>query len=249
MHRTRPPLKQPIASGYDTARTALRRTGNWSVLFGAASVVIGYMWRPVDWVLTVLGAVLVGTGVWNIRAPRPATVAADGITLLLVGGYYLMGAVITLVDGVPFSPVRAILGLVQILWGIRRFRHFRHFGSAIPSFHEEKEVLQQLAGAIHKVATSDVTALLEFEAGEGRGRTWKARIEGDRIVFKEVRGPGLVIGMRATTQIVARPAKDPRSPREVEISVGATRIRVRTSASALRALAEWKAGRSLRKAA
>jgi len=104
-------------------------------------------------------------------------------------------------------------------------------------------------GAIREVATSDVSRLLEFEAGEGRGRVWRARIEGDRIVFNEVRGPGRVIGMRATTQILVRPAKDPKAPREAEISVGATSIRVRMSADALRALAEWKAGRSARKAA
>src|SRR5262249_38630376 len=213
------------------------------------SVVIGYFWRPVDWVLTVLGAVLVGTGAWNVRAPRPTTVVADGITLLLVGGYYVLGAVVTVVDGVPFSPTRAILGLVQVLWGIRRFRHLRHFGGAIPSFGHEKNAIQQLAGAIREVATSDVSRLLEFEAGEGRGRVWRARIEGDRIVFNEVRGPGRVIGMRATTQILVRPAKDPKAPREAEISVGATSIRVRMSADALRALAEWKAGRSARKAA
>jgi hypothetical protein len=219
------------------------------VLFGAASVAIGCLWRPVDWVLTVLGAVLVGTGAWNIRAPRPATVVADGITLLLVGGYNLHGAVLSVMDGLPFSPGRAILGLLQILWGIRRFRHLRHFGSAIPSFEHEKKAIQQLAGAIREVATSDVTRLLEFEAGEGRGRVWKARVDGDRIVFKEVRGSKLVIGTRATTQILARPAKDPKGPREAEISVGATCIRIRMSADTFRALAEWKAGRSARKAA
>ena len=207
------------------------------------------MWRPVDWVLTVLGAVLVATGAWNARAPRPITVVADGLTLLLVGGYYLLGAVITVMDGVPFSPGRAILGLLQILWGIRRFRHLGHFGSAIPSFEGEKKAIQHLAGAIREVATSDVTRLLEFEAGKGPGRRWKARLEGDRIVIKEARGPGLLIGMRATTQIVVRPANDPKAPREAEISVGATRIRIRMSADAFRALAEWKAGTSARKAA
>ena len=249
MHSSPRPPGPPVAHGYDTARRALRRNGGWSLLFGVASVVLGCYWRPIDWVLTVLGGVLVGTGVFNIGAPRPATVVADGITLLLVGGYYAMGTVLTLMDGVPFSPFRAVLGLLQILWGIRRFRHLRHFGTAIRSFEGEKQVIQQLAGAIKKVATSDVTRLLEFEAGESRGRKWKARIEGDRIVFQEVRGPAIVIGTRATTQIMVRPAKDPKGPRAAEISVGATCIRVRLSADALRALAEWKAGRSTRKAA
>jgi hypothetical protein len=249
MHPIQRPQRQPTAPGYDTARRALRRSGRWSVLFGAASVAIGILFRPVDWVITVLGAALIGSGAWNIAAPRPATVVADGITLLLVGGYYLMGAVLTVMDGVPFPPGRAILGLVQLLWGIRRFRHLGHFGNAIPSFAGEKQAIQVLAGAIKKVATSDVTRLLEFEAGEARGRVWKARIEGDRIVFQEVRGPGIVIGTRATTQIMVRPAKDPKAPREAEISVGATCIRVRTSLDALRALADWKAGRSTRKAA
>ena len=135
------------------------------------------MYGPGGLVLTVLGAALVGTGAWNIGAQRPTTVVADGITLLLLGGYSLFGAVITVMDGVPFSPGRAILGLLQILWGIRRFRHLRHFGSAIPSFADEKKVIQQLAGAIREVATSDVTRLLEFEfeAGKGRGRKWQAR--------------------------------------------------------------------------
>ena len=249
MHRTQRPQNPRPASGHETARKALRHAATWSVLFGATSVVLGCMWRPVDWVLTFLGAALLGTGAWNVRAPRPTTVVADAITLLMVGGYYAFGAVITVVDGVPFSPGPAILGLVQILWGVRRLRHLKHFGGAIPSFDHEKKAIEQLAGTIRKVATTDVTGLLEFDMGKGRGRKWKARLEGDRIVFKEVRGPGLVIGTRATTQILARPAKDPKAPREAEISVGATRIRTRMSADALRALAEWKAGTSLRKAA
>jgi hypothetical protein len=249
MHSNQRPPRPPIATGYDAARRALQRAGRWSVLFGAASIVMGCMWRPVDWVLTVLGSALVVIGAWNMGAPRPATVVADGITLLLVGGYYALGAVMTVMDGVPFSPVRAILGLLQILWGVRRLRHLRHFGSAIPSFDHEKKAIEQLAGAIRKVATSDVTRLLEFDAEQGPGRKWQARLQGDRIVIQEVRGPGLVIGMRETTQILVRPAKDPKAPREAEISVGATRIRTRMSADALRALAEWKAGTTARKAA
>jgi hypothetical protein len=218
------------------------------MIIGGISVLAGCLWKPVDWVLTVLGLALVVTGVWNIRAPRPTAVVVDAVVLFLVGAYNVHGAVIQMVDGLPPSPGRAVLGLVQILLGIRRFRKFK---SAFQdsSFVHEKKTIDQLVGAIRQVATSDVADILELEGGKFGRRAWKARIEGDRIVIVEVKGPGRVIGTRETTTILARPAKVPGGPREAEISVGATRIRARMSTEALRKLAEWKAGRSTRKAA
>ena len=246
MHRTQR-TPRPQTARHHGGRRPFRRSGTWSVIIGGISVLAGCLWKPVDWVLTVLGLALVVTGVWNIRAPRPTAVVVDAVVLFLVGAYNVHGAVIQMVDGLPPSPGRAVLGLLQVLWGIRRFRKF---GSAFQdSFVHEKKAIDQLVGAIRQAATSDVADILEFEGGRFRRRSWKARIEGDRVVIMEVRGPGRVIGTRETTTILARPAKVPGGPREAEISVGATRIRARVSHEALRKLAEWKAGRSTRKAA
>ena len=244
----RQPTSRHQPSGQGIAARTLRGSGTWSVLLGGISVAAGCLWSPPDWVLTVLGVALIGTGVWTMRAPRPTVVAIDAVVLVLVGGWNAFSATIGMVDGLPPSPGRAILGLVQILLGIRRFRKL---GSVFHggSFDDEKQAIHQIVGAIREAASTDVAGLLEFESGGLRRRKWKARIQGDKVVIQEVRGPGRLIGTRATLSIRARPEKTKGGPREAEISVGATRIRTKMSAAALRMLAEWKAGRSTRDAA
>ena len=235
-------------SGQGIAARTLRRSGTWSVVLGGISVAAGCLWSPVDLVLTVLGVALIGTGVWTMRAPRPTVVAIDAVVLVLVGGWNAFSATIGMVDGLPPSPGRAILGLVQILLGVRRFRKFGglfHGGS----FDDEKQAIHQVVGAIRKAANTDVAGLMEFESGGLRRRKWKARIQGDRVVIEEGRGRRRLIGTRATLSIRVFPEKVPGGPREAEISVGATRIRTKMSAKALHMLAEWKAGRSTRAAA
>ena len=247
MHRTQPTHRPQQAARPRGGRTALPSPGSRSLLLGIVSVLTGVLWKPVDWVLTVLGAALMCTGAWSMRAPRPTSVIIDAVVLCLVGGYNVMSAVIKMVDGLPPSPARAVLGLFQILWGIRRFRKLGSMFQGSP-FDREAQAVSQVVGAIRQVATSDVAGIFEDNVGSRR-RVWKARIEGDRVVFSEVRGQGRVIGTRDTIKIMARPPKVPNGPRETEISVGATRIRANVSSEALRKLAEWKSGRSTRKAA
>ena len=229
---------------YHAARRTLSLSGRWSVLFGAVSVAAGCLWTPVDWVLTVLGIALAGTGVWNIVAPRPTGILLDGITLLVVGAYNLGGAVLAVMDGLPPSPGRALLGALQLVWGVQRLRGFRQFANAFleqPSDAEAQQI-EQTVGAIRRATAKDLTGLIEFGAGGVRRRPWKARLAGEYAVFVEVAGPGLLVATRPTVQVIALGNVPRGGALEADLAVGATRLRVTISPESLRLYEQWKAG-------
>ncbi|TMQ59897.1 MAG: hypothetical protein E6K72_01235 [Candidatus Eisenbacteria bacterium] len=130
MDRSVPTSKLQRVADYRAARRTLRLTGTWSVLFGVISIMAGCLWLPVDWVLTVLGVALMSTGGWNFMAPRPTGIVVDAVTVLLVGAYNLVGAVLALMDGLPPSAGRAILGALQIAWSVRRLGNLKQFASS-----------------------------------------------------------------------------------------------------------------------
>ncbi len=229
---------------YRAARRTLSHSGTWSVLFGAASVAAGCLWMPVDWVLTVLGLALMGLGVWNVAAPRPTGVLLDGLTLLLVGAYNLVGAVLAVMDGLPPSPGRAFLGVFQLVWGIRRLRGFRQFANAFleqPS-HTETQQIEQTISSIRRATAKDSTGLFEFACGGARRRPWKARLAGEYAVFVEVAGPGLLVGTRPAVRVIALGNVPRGGALEADLTVGATRLRVTIPPESLRLYEHWKAG-------
>jgi hypothetical protein len=150
------------------------------------------MWQPVDWVLTVLGVALLGTGVWYMCSPRPTGIVLDAVTLLLVGAYNLVGAILAVMDELPPSPARAFLGALQLVWGIQRLRNFRQFANAFlerPVDSESKEIEQVVWAIVWALAKGPTDA----DAARGRKQTPRARrsqwFMGEHARFVELARP------------------------------------------------------------
>ena len=229
-------------AAYRGARRTLGVAGTWSLLFGVIAVMVGSLWTPVDWVFTVLGVALMVTGVWNIQAPRPTGILADAVTLLMVGGYGLIGAILAVIDGLPPSPLRAFLGVLQIVWGVQRLQGFRWFAGVfleLPSEEDAKEV-DDAVTAIRTSGTNILTGTIELTGG-ARKRPWKARLAGDYAVFVEMAGPGLLVGTRQTVRIVSREPGAPGATLHAQLLVNDTKLPITLSNEALRFYEQWKA--------
>ena len=243
MDRAVPTSKLQRFAEYRAARRTLRLSGTWSVLFGVLSVIAGCLWAPVDWVLTVLGIVLIGTGSWNILAPRPTGIVLDALGLLLVGAYNLIGAVLAVMDGLPPSPARAFLGALQLVWGVQRMGNLGQFASAFlerPADPETREI-EETVGAIRGATSKGSADVIEFAAGTAR-RAWKARLTGEHAVFVAVSTSDFLVGTRETVTLTPR-ANEPRGGAlEADLTVGGTRLRITIAPESLLLYERWKAG-------
>ena len=235
------PSKLRRAAEYRNARKTLALAGTWSVLFGGISIAAGCLWTPVDWVLTLLGGALLGTGVWNMQAPRPTGIVLDAVTLLLVGAYNLVGAVLAVMDGLPPSPGRAFLGVFQVVWGIRRLGNFRQFANAFlerPPDSDAAEI-DQTVWAIRRALAGCSANVIEFTAGSSR-RQWKAKLTGDHAVFVAVATAEFQVGTRANVALTPRSKKG--GVLEADLTVGGTRLPISIESESLRLLEQWKGG-------
>jgi hypothetical protein len=251
MEPTAPGSKLRQVAEYRVARGTLRLAGAWSVLFGALSIAAGWMWTPVDWALTVLGLALVCTGAGNFLAPRPTFIVADAVTLLLVGAYNLVGAILAVMDGLPPSPVRAFLGVLQLVWGVKRLGNFGRFADtflARPSDAETREIDESVI-AIRKAMAQGAPGVIDFTARGMVRKPWRAWLEGENAVFVEAAGRAFLVGTRQNVTIVPRGASARAGVLEAELAVGAARLRITTSAESYRFYERWKAGPGVSKTA
>jgi hypothetical protein len=245
-----PVSKLQRAADYRQARATLRLTGAWSVLFGVISVMAGSLWSPVDWVLTVLGAVLMSTGGWNIVAPRPTSIVGDAVVLLLVGAYNLVGAVLAVLDGLPPSLGRALFGVLQLVWGIRRLGNLRQYASAFLDRPSDLETpsIDEFIAAIGKSVAKGSGDTIEFTAGAMR-RAWKARFMGEHAVFVAVATSDFLVGTRATVALAPR-ANEPRGGAlQADLAIGSTRLKITIAPESLRLLEQWRTSSPMQKPA
>ena len=250
MDRSVPTSKLQRVADYRAARRTLRLTGTWSVLFGVISIMAGCLWLPVDWVLTVLGVALMSTGGWNFMAPRPTSIVVDAVTLLLVGAYNLVGAVLALMDGLPPSAGRAILGALQIAWSVRRLGNLKQFASAFlerPTDAEIREI-EETVSTIRKAAAKGSADVIEFTAGVAR-RAWKARLAADQAVFVAVATSEFLVGTPATVALAPRANEQHGGALHGELSVGGTRLKITIGPESLSRFEQWRMGTPLHKPA
>ena len=235
------PAKLRRAADYRHARKTLALAGTWSVLFGGISIAAGCLWAPVDWVLTVLGVILLGTGILNIQAPRPTGILLDAATLLLIGAYNLVGAVFAVMDELPPSPGRALLGALQVVWGVQRLRNLKPFANAFlerPADADAKEI-EQTIWAIRRALVGGAGGVIEFTAGGAR-RTWKAKLTGEHAVFVAVATSDFMVGTRANVVLTPRSNERKGGALEADLAVGTSRLKITIESESLRLLEQWK---------
>jgi hypothetical protein len=156
---------------YHGARQTLRTGAIGSMIFGAIGLALAIV-PPYEPVLGVVGAMLLGTGTWNSTRPRPAGIVIDGLTLILVGVYNVLGAF-----GAGVT-VWAKLGIFQIVWGVQSISRYAQFRVALSEVPEAVELqqFQELAQAIRKAKTKESPDLLEFTTTGWHAKRWKARL-------------------------------------------------------------------------
>jgi len=236
-------IKLQKTADYRTVLKSLKTAGIWSILFGAIALVLG-MVAPSIWVLSALGLVLVGTGVWNIVAPRPAGIIVDGVTLLMVGAYSLVFTVLAVTQGGGASAHWAVLGVTQLVWGAGRIGSYRRYASAFLEQPSDAELqqLDQAVDAVRNARPKETSGVIQIAVDGLHRSVWKAKLTGDDAIFVEVTGHDVVIGTRESVEIENRGRVMIGSAVKVTVSVDGHELKGTMPAAAWRLYEQWKTG-------
>ncbi|OGF22401.1 MAG: hypothetical protein A2V63_10045 [Candidatus Eisenbacteria bacterium RBG_19FT_COMBO_70_11] len=238
---------QEIAD-YRTVRKTLRAGGIGSLVFGALGL-IGGLIPPVDFVLTAVGAALVGTGIWNILAPRPTGIIVDGLSLLMVGVYNIANVTVSVAQGETGggSGLWIKLGIFQIVWGVQSFWRFVQFRDAFKSPATDAELLELdgMASQLWKAHEKDASDVIEFAVSGLRAMKWKCRLDPEYAFLATTGG--------AEVRVVSKDLFDIEDAGKVLIGkshkavfrIGAKTLKGTIKPESLARFQQWKIGMSL----
>jgi uncharacterized RDD family membrane protein YckC len=184
------------ASNYRTLRKTLRAGSIGSIVFGAIAFLAGVTGAGesiMDVLLTLLGLFLLLEGLWIIITPTTVGLIVDGMALIAIGAWNISTTFYDIsAEGSGHNiPGFVILGLWQIIWGLRRFGRYQHFAS-LPMVKPSYQVLKWMDDTVRKickVGTAEVEDVIAFQVTVAKKQqSWRGMLSGDTAIFVEGRG-------------------------------------------------------------
>jgi hypothetical protein len=236
---------------YRTVRQTLRGGAIGSLVFGGLALLLGLV-SPMDPILAGVGAVLVGTGLWNFFAPRPTGIIVDGLTLVMVGVYNLADVFIGAAQGQSGagSGVWAKLGVFQIIWGVQSFWRFFQFREAFktPATGAELLELDGMAKELWKARVKDSSDTIELNVSGLHAKKWKVRLEPEAALMATQGGLELRLCGRDELDIEDTGKAMLSKTRNVKLRIGAKESKGSMSPESFERFRQWKHGVSIPRA-
>jgi hypothetical protein len=230
---------------YRTVRKTLRGGGIGSAVFGGLGVGLGLV-SPTDPILVAVGAVLLGTGLWNIFAPRPQGIILDGLTLVMVGVYNVAGVFLNIAQGESGAGggIWVKLGVFQIIWGIQSFWRYAQFRNAFTTSVSGTELLEldTMATALWKSRAKDTDTIVEFDVSGLRAARWKVRLDPDMVLLATEGGAEVRVSSRDAIEIEDRGKVMLGKSRKATIRIGAKTLKGTIKPESLQRFQQWKGG-------
>ena len=231
-------------AAYWSARRGLQTAGWGSVAFGAIALALSLV-PPGDFVLAIVGVLLVGSGFWNVAAPRPGGALLDGACVVMVGLYNIASSVGVLAPNATwsFDSLWVKLGAVQIAWGVfvlaRRPKQRDAFHE--PPSQAEIQQLEEMVRAIRAARVRESADMVEFRSLTWRPEAWKGHLTGDGAVFVGSAGD-VRVAERARVDIAPDRRKPSGRGMNARLTIGDQRVPIRLSPESLQRIERWKSG-------
>jgi len=214
------------AADHETIRRSVRATGIGSTVWGVINLAIGAGMGDV--IVTMLGLALLGTGIWKWAKPSPGGLLASGITLSLIGAWNILGTVLSAAAGSGAGPF-VVLGVLQVMWGVRYFQRWRRFSRAGDTPASEADVQQArvLLQALRESNPKQVGDVIEFTVGALNAQRGRVRLMDQGVVC--------LLGDGDDVRVVRRAQFDVQ-PNGGAVLGGARKVRVRLAERTLDAV-------------
>lgn len=156
----------------------MRGSGIGSIIWGIINCAVGFgnaRENSLNLILGLIGLFLVFEGIYLLISLNPKGLIADGLAFMGVGLWNIFITIQNMENqggGVPFW---AILGVMQIGWGIqsfKRYNRFSHIGQMGIAPELEGEI-KELINAVKKGNPKKLPDMIQFAA---KKRVWKGRL-------------------------------------------------------------------------
>lgn len=170
-------LRLQQVADYRTVRKTLRSSATISVVMGAITLLLALL-PPFSAIAAVLGLVLLGAGAWNLARPRPTGILVDGASIIVVGLFNIVGAVLEMQSGSGSSGFWIKVGVFQLVFGAQAFWRYAQFRDAFasPASDAELNQLDDMVGAMWKSKVKESPDLVEFITTGFHAKAWKVRL-------------------------------------------------------------------------
>lgn len=196
------------AADYEVCRRNLRVSGIGDIIWGVICCGLGMLLFRVNTLnaaLVVLGALLIGVGIWLLAKPSPIGMIVDGAVLLLVAAWnlYVNYLAITQSRGQAFG-YGPVIAIAQIVWGIYRIKSYPRFALAVamqPSEVNMRWLRSLVRSTLKSKAKNEPDVLTLSRSGWFVRERWRARLLPEVAVFAMSTGS---IGGRWDAVLAAR---------------------------------------------
>lgn len=194
LNRADPDILQNVADQV-VIRRHTRGSAIGSVIFGLINSGIGF-WSmgesALNLILGLIGLFLLAEGIFLLVTSNPKGLIADGVAFITVGMWNIVITIMNISQGGEGQAFFAVLGVIQIGWGIQSFKRFDRFShtgkiSVSPDLAGEIKILIE---EIKKGNPKKSMDMIQFNAGS---RIWKGRLAQGRAIMLTTTGDDIQI--------------------------------------------------------
>ncbi len=199
-------------------------------------------------ILGLIGAFLLVEGIWLIRAPSPRGMIVDGIALCILGVWNISVTFVwPTVVGAGRADWAAVLGVLQIIWGIQSFRRYRRF-SGVPTQKPSEQTMKQADEIIQSVAKtkpSESKDIIQFQMTRGGfgWKSWRGKLSGDVGVFVTSSGDDAIFARRDEVDFISKgkvPISLPGKTLKVSARIGRGTFKAAMPPESMARYESWK---------
>jgi hypothetical protein len=179
---------------YRTMKKMLRPGGIGSIIFGGIAFVMGIISiedNPLNMFLVLLGIFLFIEGAWLVSSPSPSGIIVDGIALVILGIWNIFITIYNESQGAKGSTNFALIGILQIIWGIQSFKRYKRF-SNVTTEKPPEESIQRIDEIVKNVLNAKPDFDLDVIQFSTKNQNWKGKLLPEVGVFVETNGNDVV---------------------------------------------------------
>ncbi|MBC7250129.1 MAG: zinc ribbon domain-containing protein [Anaerolineae bacterium] len=235
---------QELESAWEAAklRNSLRSSGGWNIFWGIVAILTALATveqSGCNAVLLLLGLFLIGAGIAAWRSPGPSTLQANGVALLLVGGWNIGISLLALSAGEPSQSFWIVLGGFQVIWAIQRFAQSSKFGRVqhVPesTIARAESLVKQVQGARGGTAGD----LITFRA---RSKNWKGQLAPEIVTLVAGNAQEVRFVPADEFALIAQGEVKPKKQVKVSVRVGTDTWTGKVPYESLQRYENWKSG-------
>lgn len=219
------------AATYRVGERQLRRSGIGDIVWGIICVLIGipaFQVNPVNAVMVLIGAMLVGVGIWIIARPRPIGSLIDGIALLLVAAWNTVITALNLAATAsgkqPDTPRLGVLIIIlQYVWGVQRLQRYPRFAAseAMKPSPKISKWLDELVKSLKDARMGSDSSIIAFTIKGFNGQqNWRARLLPEMAIFMRDNGQDMILLTREDATISLKEARRSKGQTKVYFELG-----------------------------